>query len=181
MRSVLVLLATSTPAFADDALHARVEAEAEKTWLDLDPVFAPQLEGLTVGEREVTERRYRIDRETVLRLELDQWSNQGDRALPTFDVRGQGWHAGARLTRDLGFAIMTLGASLGDVDTQFGFGRYYDVGVSLIRTTKLSKGRRAWYGITAGRRKWLLDDDQVKPPAGEANALQVMLVLGFTF
>lgn len=77
--------------------------------------------------------------------------------------------------------LLTFASSLSDIDTPFGSGRYYDVGVSLIRTTKLSKGRKAWYGITAGRPKWLLDDDQVKPPAGEANAMQVMLVLGFTF
>ncbi len=163
-----------------DALDERVEAEAEKTWLDIDPVFAPQLEGLAVGEREVIEKRYRLDRKTVLRLELDQWTNQGDRAMPTFDVRGQGWHAGARLSRNLGFATLSVGASLSDIDTQFGFGRYYDIGGSLIRTVPLSNGRTLWYGITGGRRKWLVDDDQ-QPPAGEANAIQLMLVFGFTF
>ncbi|MBA2544358.1 MAG: hypothetical protein H0V17_32245 [Deltaproteobacteria bacterium] len=180
MRFVLVIALSGGTAFADDALHARVEAEAEKTWLDIDPVFAPQLEGLTVGEREVVEKRYKLDRKTVLRLELDQWTNQGDRALPALDVRAQGWHASVRISRDLGFATLSLGASLADIDSQFGFGRYYEIGASLLRTVELSNGRKAWYGLTAGRRKWLVDDDQ-QPPAGEANAMQLMFVFGFTF
>lgn len=188
-----VSLVIASPAHAEDALHARARAEAGKTWLEVDrfthPVFAPQLEGL-VGEHRLTRADYQLDRATSLRLELDEHDNTGGITADK-DVRSQGWKASARLVRDFGFATVTLSAELGDVDTQLGRGRYRDLGVSVMRilhrtglsrsSIKRAGGKKAWFGLSFGQRKWLLDEDQVKPPGAERDGWQALFVVGWNF
>ncbi len=173
-----LMLAAATPAHADDALEAHAKAEATQSWLELDPTLPTTLEGVAGVQHQITRDAIAIDRKTTLHLELDQWSNE-DGALPALDVRGQGWHATARITRDLGFATLTLRAALSDVDTQFGRGRYHELGGSLIRTVKRKGGKKAWYGVTASRTRWQGPKDEI--PAGQADGTQVLFVLGWTF
>jgi hypothetical protein len=172
----LWLLLAASPAHADNALQARVEAEAAKSWLELDPVFEPRAAGLLVTNRRETRETIALDARTALTLVLDEWANK-EGAVGYRDVRGQGWQASARLTRDLGWAQLSFTAALGDVDTAYTRGRYIDVGVSLLRTFRLSRKRTGWVGVTAGRRVWQGE----RPPLGEANGIQIMAVLGFTF
>jgi hypothetical protein len=178
--AVLLVLLVS-PAHADhDALHARVEAETGKTWLEIDPVFAPQVEGLAVTERVVIRDTTRIDSKSFLVLELDQWSTM-DSALPSVDARAQGWKASVVLTRQIGGLTFAVRGVLGDVDAQFaGRGRYYDVGASVMKVIKRKHGKKAWFGLSFGRRRWLGKDD-APPPGAEQDGEQLMLVVGWTF
>ncbi len=175
-RPIALVIACTANAHADTALEARANAEAERTYLDIDPVFAPQLEGLA-GQHQIERKTYALDRKTLLTIELDQWANQ-DGVLPDMDVRGQGWKAGVRLTRDFGWVTVTLHGSISDVDTQFGFGRYRDLGVSVMHVVQRKAGKKLWFGLSFGQRKWL---GEAAPPAGEADGKQAMLVLGWTF
>ncbi len=44
----------------------------------------------------------------------------------------------------------------------------------------LSGLRKLWLELSAGRRYWLVDEDE-PPPVGEADVMQVMLTFGITF
>jgi hypothetical protein len=178
VRYGLVVLLLASSAHADNALQARVEAEASKSWLELDPVIEPRARagGLLVTNRRETRDTIALDARTALTLVLDEWANK-EGAVGYRDVRGQGWQASARLMRDLGWARFTITAAIGDVDTRYTRGRYTDVGASLLHVFRLSRKRTGWAGLTVGRRTW----QGGEPPPGEANGMQVMAVIGFTF
>ena len=176
MRWALALGLLTSRASADTALEARAHAEAEKTWLELDlTTRPPSLEGLG-AQHQLTRDTIAIGRHTMVLLELDQWSNE-DGALPSLDLRGQGFTSSVRLVRNLGFATLTLRGAYADVDTPVGRGRYDEFGISLLRTHARGNGKRVWYGVTLDRRNWHGD----RPPAGENNVQQLLLVLGWNF
>lgn len=85
---------------------------------------------------------------------------------------------GARLTRELGPLELDASASLGNLQTRYTKGYYYDVGVALTYRRKLSKWMTAWISLSIGRRTWLGD----KPPLGEEKeSTQLVLSVGTTF
>ena len=155
----------------------RVEGEPEPL-LHIDPTLVPRLEGLGAVEQ---------TRETVLPIGAKAravfegaWWENDDRDLrhPLIDVPGRGWRTSLRLQRELGPLTLVLGAALADVDSRYGSGRYYDVGIGIGRTFKLSRWMTAWIMLTAGRRHWLTD----RPIAGEPiDDTTVMLTFGTTF
>ena len=176
VRWALALGLLTSRASADTALEARARAEADKTWLELDLTTRPPvLEGLG-ARHQLTRDTIALGRHTTLLLELDQWSNE-DGALPSLDLRGQGFTSSVRLVRNLGFATLTLHGAYADVDTPAGRGRYDELGISLLRTHDRGAGKRVWYGVTLGRRTWHGDE----PPAGEKNVQQLLFVLGWNF
>jgi hypothetical protein len=180
----LVLLGVASPAHAEsdenNALQARVRAEASRSYLELDPVVTPRFAGLLETDHRITRDTISIDARTVITVMLDEWANK-EGAIGYRDVRGQGWQATARFTRAFGPLRFDLSAGLGDVDSWYGRGRYRDVGASLLYTSRISRWVNTWFGITAGQRRWLGGGDEHGPPAGERNGTQVMLVFGFTF
>ena len=146
------------------------------TWLELNPMFAPQLQGL--GTVEAGQRAsLRLGPRAVARFEGAWWQNEEGR-LPATDVPGLGWRAGMHLDYEIAHGVrVVIGGALYDVESIYGRGRYTDVGIALVRTWKLSRWTTIWLSLGAGMRTWLGDT----PPAGEANAGTIMLRLGGTF
>lgn len=177
MRRILAVVAVTTHAHADGALdvHGRAEATDHAPYLELDPVLTTQLRGLG-GIEDATRTTFSVG--DVRGVVEGMWHENADGALPVLDLETRGWHAGVRLTRAFGRFRIGVGASLDDIDTRFGAGRYYDLGASLTRTFRLSRKRTAWLTLGVGRRTWLGDEP---PPAGEADVFQVMLGFGLTF
>lgn len=158
---------------ASDALPAPV--------LEIDPVFRPTVEGLATKEVHHT-ARYDL---FGTRITLD-----GVERLDETDVASRGWRTELKLRRDLGFAMLTAGLSLENIQStnivrtaeqgeqRFGSRTYVDMGVALTRTFKLSRWHTAWISLSLGRRRWLGDGP---PPPGEQDSTQVMLSIGTTF
>jgi hypothetical protein len=180
VRGVLVLLAVSTSAHADphDAIRARAERLQEQhgPWLELEPIQAPDLESSDAKrDRKITAIAIG---DTLVLLRGDWW--EGDRDDPQrlrVDQPGHGWRTGIRLARDLGFAKLSGGATVGHVDTQNGSGTYRQVDVSLSRSVRLSRWMTGFISLGVGYRRWV----GVQPPAGEWNGFQTMLTIGTTF
>ncbi|CAN5922920.1 hypothetical protein BH11MYX3_BH11MYX3_13590 [soil metagenome] len=144
--------------------------ETDETMLHLDLVALPSTAGLG-AKAEVDERTtIAIGRHTWVELEGTRWSNE-------LDVRERGWTAGARLAHDFGPFFVGIGAELHSMDRRYSSGSYYDVGLTIGRSKKLSRWMTAWIALSIGRRMWLGD----KPPVGEDNGEQVMLSVGTTF
>jgi hypothetical protein len=145
--------------------------------LELDPVLPPLLQGLGATE-EADRAELRIGADTRVLLEGVRWIHDDAAALPHVDLPARGWRAAVRLSHDLGFARVEAGASLNEVDSRFGSGRYVDLGLSIRRTFRLSRWMTAWISLGVGRRRWL---GAGQPPAGESDATEVMLRVGTTF
>jgi hypothetical protein len=174
---ICLVLAVAATVHADDGIRMRVEGEHEPL-LHIDPALRPKLEGLGAVE-DTRETVVPIGANARAVLEGAWWDNQ-DRDLrhPLTDVPGRGWRASLRLERQLGPLTFVLGATLADVDSRYGSGHYYDLGIGLGRVFKLSRWMTAWIMLTAGRRHWLTD----RPIAGEPiDDTTVMLTIGTTF
>ena len=95
------------------------------------------------------------------------------------DVPSQSWEVSLRLSRNLGFAHLDVGATLGEAQSRLlgdgaydpnadagGLGtgrrpsmraRYYEVGAALTRTKRLSRWMTGWISLSVSARKWLGD------------------------
>ena len=180
----ILLVIDASAVVADDDLPARlgrkyaVETDVPAPLLDIDPVLRPNVDGLLGKEIEhVTNvdlgRRVRLVLEGVERFGGD------DPAVPTgsIDIAHHGWRTDGRVFIDLGFARLGAGVSLENIQTRYTQGTYYDVGISLARTFKLSRWMTGWISLDIGRRRWL----GPQPPEGEEHATQIMLNIGTTF
>ncbi len=191
---VVAWLLVAGAAYADDAMELRTQTLFEKSrepLLHLDPVSLPSLAGL--GTREDTHERsmMQLGEHTWLELEGVHWTNQErDRRFTNDETTPErGYSAGVRLSTDVGPFQLSLLARVGEIDSQqsllaqrltgerpFAPGRYYEVGVTIGKTKKLSRWMTAWVALTAGYRAWIGE-----PPPGERDGGQLMLTLGTTF
>lgn len=175
MRAAIAVVALSAAsARADDAssLHERGPALLHATsdeLLHLAPVSIPFTAGLGA----------RIEREHAgidlgehgwVELEGTRWTNE-------LDVPARGGAIGIRVGYDIGWLHLSAGLELGNVDNRYSSGSYYDVGISIGTSKRLSRWTTAWLALSVGRRVWR----GVEPPPGEHDVFQVMLTLGFTF
>jgi hypothetical protein len=167
----------SAPLRADDSawLHA-----PEGPWLHLDPVLPSSLENLGVTHDHQTVTRT-LGPDTRIILDGSWWSADPDLPTQGFaarDVAGQGWRTSLRGSRRLGPVEIGASAALEFVDGRYGRGTFAEVGLSVGKTVKLSRWMTAWISLSLGRRRWL---GEGPPPAGEADATQIMLSIGTTF
>jgi hypothetical protein len=190
-----VLVVARPAAWADEPLYEtpRVEARGvlveDGPLLELDPALGTQLEGL--GAVEDSERTaIRLDPRTLLTVEGSWWSNDdNDRdGRPALDVAGRGWRAGARLSRDLGFATLEVNGLISQTELEhltmvepgkvvaFDSVPYVDIGVALTRRFRLSRWMQAWISLGINHRIWLRES-----PTGEAGGTTVGLSIGTTF
>ena len=177
MRSVVVAVALLPGAArADDPTSLRdgekplLLGEASEAILHLDLVELPSLAGLGAKAEGHEQTTVMIGRHTWVELESMRWSND-------LDVPERGYTAGVRLAHDFGPFVVGVGAELHSIDRRYGGGSYYDVGLTIGTSKKLSRWMTAWIALSIGRRKWLGD----KPPDGEADGEQVTLSIGTTF
>lgn len=177
MRAIVAAVALLPgAALADDATSVRdgekplLLREADEAILHLDLVTLPSNAGLG-AKADVDERTtVTLGRHTWLELEGTRWSNE-------LDVPERGWNAGVRVAHRIGPVLVSLGAELHNIDRRYSSGSYYDVGLTIGTSKKLSRWMTAWLALTIGRRTWLGD----KPPDGEANGYQLMISVGTTF
>ncbi len=178
MRSVgfvagAVFVAVGSPARADDLqldkIVARHERDAEtEPYLELDPVFRPNAEGLGTLETK-HQKQYEL---LGARIVIDGVEHTNEVDVPT-----RGWRAGLRISRDVGPVTVTAGMSVENVQSRYTRGTYREMGIAITKTFKLSRWNTAWISLSVGRRTWYGD----QPPPGEQDATQVMLSVGTTF
>ena len=153
MRAVLVALALVPAAVhADDASAVR-QAEtpalvrgADETMLHLDPVVLPFLADLRARE----ERRSRplfVGAHTWIELEGARWEN-------ALDVPERGWMVGLHAAHDVGWLRASVSARLHNIDSRQGGGAYYDLGLTIGTSKRLSRWMTAWIALTIGARTW---------------------------
>lgn len=158
---------TETP--SEDAEHER------DSWLTLDPIFLPARVGLGAveGHQRTT---IRLDPHTTITGEGSWWQNE-DGAMPAVDVPGVGYRGALQLDRDFGFITLTFGAAYANFRGPTGFGRYYDVGIALRHSVRLSRWTTLWISLGIATRTWVGKER----PDGEVDSGAVMLNLGGTF
>lgn len=196
MRSaVLALVLLAGVAYADETTSVRETTLLEKgtdPLLHLDPVVLPGLAGL--GTRADTHERtmMQLGGHTWAELEGVHWTNQDvDRRFMNDETTPErGWTASVRLSRDFGPFQASLLARVGEIDSQqallaqrlagdrsrFSPGHYYDLGLTIGKSQKLSRWMTAWIALTLGYRGWI-----GTPPGDEKGGGQVMLSVGTTF
>ena len=181
VRPATIVVATATvvvaTAAADDGLVVRAEGRArEEPILTLDPVIQSRLEGLAV-EQHVEQAQFQVGKTRVM-VESIASDNVDTPWRVATDVPSRSWRTVARFSRDLGFAQLVATGSLGEVQTRYGSGAYYDLGLSLVRSKRFSRWVTAWVALSLGTRTWLGD----APPPGEArSSTQLTLSVGGTF
>lgn len=151
------------------------EVPDRDTWLTLDPIFAPAREGLGASE-DHQRATLRLDPRTTITAEGSWWQNE-DGVLPAVDVPGVGYRGALQLDHDFGFVTLTFGAAYANFRGPTGFGRYYDVGVALRHTWKLSRWTTLWISLGLAARTFVGKER----PDGEVDSGAVMLMLGGTF
>ncbi len=177
MRAVVVAVAlVPGAALADDPTSVRdgekplLLREADEAFLHLDPVALPSLAGLGAKTEMHEQTSVVIGHHTWVELEGTRWSND-------LDVPERGWSGGVRLAHDFGPFVLSAGAQLHGIDRAYGAGSYYDIGLTIGKSKKLSRWMTAWIALSIGRRKWL----GAQPPDGEADSTQITLSIGTTF
>lgn len=192
---VVVAVLVAGVAHADEAAELHAQALFDKSnepLLHIDPIALPSLSGL--GTREDTHERtmMQVGERTWLELEGVHWTNQDkDRRITNDETTPErGWSAAARLSHDFGAFEIGLLARLGAIDSQqsllsdrlagdsqrYAPRSYYDLGLTIGKSKKLSRWRTAWIALTLGYRGWL-----GQPPGAERDGGQVMLSIGTTF
>jgi hypothetical protein len=146
---------------ADHALPAPV--------LVLDPLVRPNGEGL--GDSD-THHRTTFDVPGSMQLVTDTVERYNE-----LDVTTRGWRVEGWLHRDLGFARLSVGGALENIQSRDVRGTYYELGAAVTRVFRLSRWNTAWISLSLGKRKWL----GVEPPPSESDGTQVMLTIGTTF
>jgi hypothetical protein len=173
-----VLAARAALAHADDVNSIHLSERAERAVLPeavlhsdfvFDPVVQPSGDGL--GDSDVHHRRL-FELPAGVQLMTDAVERRNTVDLPT-----RGWRAGAWLHKDLGFAVLSVGGSIENIESRDLRGTYREIGAAITRTFQLANKRVAWLSLSIGQRTWLGD----KLPPGEANGFQLMLGFGFTF
>ncbi|MBL0216660.1 MAG: hypothetical protein IPQ07_22600 [Myxococcales bacterium] len=177
MRAGLVAVALlAGVAHADDAtsLHdgeaPALLRSADEALLHLAPVSLPYTAGLGARNDVDEHTRLRIGTHSWVELEGTRWSND-------LDVPARGWGAGIRAAHDFGWFTVSVGAQLNHVDSPAMSRSYYDVGLTISKSKRLSRWMTAWIALTIGRRIWVGE----RPPLGEQDATQVTLSIGTTF
>ncbi len=192
---MLVLYLLAGAAHADDPVEVHESTLLDKgtePLLHLDPVALPGIAGL--GTRDDTHERtmMQLGEHTWVELEGVHWTNQDKdrRFLNDETTPERGWTASVRLSHDFGpFEASVLGR-IGEVDSQqallaqrfsgdktrFTPGHYYEVGVTIGKSKKLSRWKTAWIALTLGYRGWIGE-----PPGDELSGGQAMLSIGTTF
>ena len=162
------------PEHGADAAESEAEHDAS-SWLTLDPVFGPAREGLGAVEQH-QRTTLKLDPRTTITGEGSWWQNE-DGALPAVDVPGIGYRGALQLDHDFGFVTLTFGAAYANFRGPTGFGRYYDVGIALRRTFRLSRWTTLWISLGFASRTFIGE----QRPDGEVNSGAFMLMLGGTF
>lgn len=175
MRGVLIVLVLARPARADEptelhddaAPHEGLTRDATGPLLHLEPLLRPDVESF-VKDREA--HTANLDLGPIARANIEASAWRGE----LFDSTG--WSGTIRLTRTFyGFQI-GFEASMNRVDSALTHGTYRLVGLSIMRTKKLSRWMTAWISLTVGKRTWV-----GTPPPGEVNDTAAMLSIGTTF
>ena len=152
-------------ASADDALTAREHAdEPAQPLLHLDPFPSPTLQGLRA---DVFADHAAIDLSPRIALDrtITLWSDPDTDAL--------GWQWQGRFSYALGHGLYLTGTTgVGDTQSRFGSGLYYDVGIGIAKLFHVSRWTTAWISLGAGYRVW--NGASIREAA-------VMLRVGFTF
>ncbi len=177
MRCCVVLVAVvATPAHADDDLRvddaaAEAAPPADSAWNE--PVWRSQLEAFGAPEQ-VTGSRFGLGPNGFVELAGRLWSNEDDPdpMRPPMDLPGRGGTVTVRAGYDFGRLHLGASASLSEIDTALGAGRYADYGASLT----LELWGTAGISVGVGHRQWIGE-----PPLGESDATQVMFSFGMSF
>jgi hypothetical protein len=169
-----VLARLVADAAADDLELVHISDDAEEHALPapvlvLDPVLRPNSEGL--GDID-THHRTTFDVPGSMQLVTDTVERYNE-----LDVFTRGWRVEGWLHRDLGFARLSVGGAVENIQSRDVRGSYYELGAALTRVFRLSRWNTAWISLSIGKRKWL----GTEPPPGESDGTQVMLTIGTTF
>lgn len=138
--------------------------------LHLQPLAQPLRIGLPES--------YDVDEQRTVVLGKRTWVElQGVRYTNTSVTPERAWTASLRLAHDLGPFTIVAYAAAGGVDSRYTRGSYYDVGLSIGKSKKLSRWMTAWIALSIAHREWLGE-----PPPGEVKGeTAVTLSIGTTF
>ncbi len=177
---VAVVLSLPTVVRADEATSVSTSdvggeepallRRTDEPLLHVDPIIQP----LRIGPPEAID----VDDQKTIVLGKRTWVElQGIRYTNTSVTPERGWTASLRLAHDLGPFTVVAHATAGGVDSRYTRGSYYDVGLTIGKSKKLSRWMTAWIALSIGRREWLGE-----PPPGETkSSTGVFLSIGTTF
>lgn len=177
MRTVVVAVAVlaAAPARADDGLHDAADdapalrRHAAEPLLHLDALPPP----IALGLPETID----VAEQTTVVLGRRTWLRFAGLHETNAIVPERAWAASVRLAHDFGPVALIAHATAGGLDTRVARGTYYDLGLTVGKTARISKWTTAWIGLSVGRRAWT-----GPPPPGEPErATGVTLSIGGTF
>lgn len=178
MRSVAVALALScaATAYADDAIHRRIDADTDDEPLQLDPSlrFAP-LEGLATSTTDDHRSSFALGPRAHADVEGRVWSD--GISVPGQEPGLAGWTAAGRYDVELAWGIhLEVDASLMKLapamNGMFGNGMVAGYGAALTKYLHWGHGRVAWISLGVEHTQ-LVGDHAVGIPAGTTVGLRV--------
>lgn len=174
MRGVLIVLVLVQTAHADEptelheeAPHEGLTRDATGPLLHLEPLLRPNVESF-VTDRESHTASFDLGPIARANIEASAWRGE------LFGATG--WSGTIRVAHDFKWFQVGFEASINRVDSGTTHGSYRLLGLSIMRTKKLSRWMTAWISLTIGKRTW-----EGQPPRGETNDTAVMLSIGTTF
>lgn len=167
---VMVLVSGAARADAPISLHDGLLAHDDEPVLHIDPLVLPNLvaQGVQLDGDQLS--TITLGKHSWAELHGVEWSDKRD-------IPGHGWTASLRLARDIGPFTIAATGSVNSVESWFGGFRYYEVGLSIGKSKRLSRWVTAWIALSVGRRVWIGEPPDGEPPESSA----VMLSLGWTF
>jgi len=185
LAGLAIVVAGAGVVHADGVTSIRVTSERmterDGPWLELDPILATRLESFD-AERDSKATTIEVGSRAKLTLDGEWWSAGprmlGNGRIADRDVWGNGWTAGVRGSYDLGPLELGAGASVSQIDTPYGSGRYRDLSVSVTHRFHWSKHVPGWITLSLTRRTWATDQP---PPDGEEDSTTLMLSVGGSF
>lgn len=170
--AALVVLSLPAMVHADEATSVTAELlHHDEPLLHLDPTIQPQRIGLPENIDVAEQTTIALGKRTWVELQGLRYTNESV-------TTERAWTASLRLAHDLGPFTVIAHATLGGVDSRYERGGYYDVGLTIGATKRLSRWMTAWIALSVGRRVWLGKE----PPPGEVKeSTAVMLTIGTTF
>ena len=162
--------ATSVSTSDDGGEESALLRKTDEPLLHLDPIAQP----LRLGLPETVD----VSEQTTIVLGKRTWVElQGMHTTSTSVTPERPWTASLRLAHDLGPFTVIAHATTGGVESRYERGSYYDVGVTIGTTKKLSRWMTGWIALSIGRREWFGE-----PPPGETkDSTGVFLSIGTTF
>ena len=178
--AVAVVLSLPTVVRADEATsvtssdvggeESALIRKTDEPLLHLDPIAQPLRIGLPETVDVAEQRTIVLGKRTWAELQGMRYTNES--VTPE-----RAWTASLRTAHDVGPFTIIAHATAGGVDSRYTRGNYYDVGLTIGKSKKLSRWMTAWIALSIGRREWLGE-----PPPGEIKeSTGVFLSIGTTF